>query len=1360
MPPAVKDKHASRTTTTQNVRHNAEPVNKQRATERDTRRSSSFLQQAVREQSESSPRRSTLKSFQSSVTSVVKNAVGHMLGTKTTKRSPPCNSETTTPLSKKQKRTNRTAQHDSLATPQAPHVYVGEKRKRKSLPKSPPQPSNQIIELVGSDFDTEDESTPAKRPQQTGNTQSNRNSSLFSEVMTNGASNRPAKQTSVYDICDKVEQEVKEAVPDTPSDAKEDKIPTPTKHSIHSDVDSSCSDDEEDAAQKHSTKQQQHLKGLKAVIPKFDAAVASTLNSAGTDGEEAGNQTQEDSESDDGDFFSSFLPKGLPRRSKPTAKLQAAQNAAKTRKNADMEDMNNFQTRKKSLAPREGESSGIQPIVLGVDDNDDDENDGHSQVLSHPGRYADMQMYGPEEQASASLGLPDDLAVAGGSSSGTNVSVLLKGFDQETRQWKNGAQTSSRQHDSDDVDDFWADHATKEPKNTKVEAYSPEDGKASRRARKMAEVVIDRDDTVSRSTLKIAAEDVTDNEIDNVNPIRQLTKNHLLRNAGLRKTGVKVGLLNLTKVNGRRGIPRKGTRVVAGASTAAEASSQETTSSQESREFSDKAFRNGRRSNRYGTRSNSQDEHPDFAFAKNLQDQEMLLRDSRRELQRSAKKKKRPATNEDEPIVLSSDSEQEEKEELPDIKYNLFRIALGKRVYNTGCALTFSPRENKLTLEGCKSWRKTQSSNFETERAYFELNRDTLKLFKFYKKKESDDNEPLDNSADFSFVAIQIMPLERSNNLGKFPNCYKPHNEGAPTKSRYITLQFRADGEFEDFRTKMNDHLEGIYKTADIKKDETWKFAETLMEDSRRMATSLRAMEHQSTFIKGRGDEEVLLVYPFAGDPAEIEAAANGLQEPSGKLKTNRGYISDNSESDDEEDTAKLQRAPTVAGKAAGSNDEAVAKVKVRQHYVTLRVKDYERLQPEEWLNDSLVDFWMQWISRREDKSDTNLHFFTSHFYSALAKGGPESVTSWTAKKNINIFEKKFIFIPINKDLHWSLCVVVNPGCIMNSYEQSLNEQSKLDVPCLIFMDSLKMHRKITIRKKIENWLNSEWSRINPTDLPTNLPNPFTKEKFRMFTPTGKKDADLVGLPYRSTEDKSHTIVSFIVAMFAAVPMQNNTWDCGVFVCRYALAICKLRNRKFTFRDVHSDSPFHRLVSGGAAFDFNMKDIVRFRGEFQKLIENLSGVWENWKREGEKKPNNRKSDDDDDEKTGEGGEEEEVNAATAHEEKSDEHEVVDGSLKADEVNVDESLKADEEVNDNRAVEADDDVHVLLVPSEEQETATCPPNNGGSPEIESMEIVGENESASLATDANESICHGFPTTVAPADDDDDVAYVDI
>ena len=45
-----------------------------------------------------------------------------------------------------------------------------------------------------------------------------------------------------------------------------------------------------------------------------------------------------------------------------------------------------------------------------------------------------------------------------------------------------------------------------------------------------------------------------------------------------------------------------------------------------------------------------------------------------------------------------------------------------------------------------------------------------------------------------------------------------------------------------------------------------------------------------------------------------------------------------------------------------------------------------------------------------------------------LKEKGPNAVTSWTEKKNIDLFQKKFVFIPVNADLHWSLCVVVNPG--------------------------------------------------------------------------------------------------------------------------------------------------------------------------------------------------------------------------------------------------------------------------------------------------------------------------------------------
>jgi len=74
-------------------------------------------------------------------------------------------------------------------------------------------------------------------------------------------------------------------------------------------------------------------------------------------------------------------------------------------------------------------------------------------------------------------------------------------------------------------------------------------------------------------------------------------------------------------------------------------------------------------------------------------------------------------------------------------------------------------------------------------------------------------------------------------------------------------------------------------------------------------------------------------------------------------------------------------------------------------------------------------------ISRHERRNpDSNVHFFPSHFMSTLKNEnyGIEGVASWTAKNNINIFNKKLLFVPINDDLHWSLIVVVNPGMIAN----------------------------------------------------------------------------------------------------------------------------------------------------------------------------------------------------------------------------------------------------------------------------------------------------------------------------------------
>lgn len=141
-------------------------------------------------------------------------------------------------------------------------------------------------------------------------------------------------------------------------------------------------------------------------------------------------------------------------------------------------------------------------------------------------------------------------------------------------------------------------------------------------------------------------------------------------------------------------------------------------------------------------------------------------------------------------------------------------------------------------------------------------------------------------------------------------------------------------------------------------------------------------------------------------------------------------------------------------------------------------------------------------ISRCDTALSSKYHFFTSHFYTTLSTSGPNAVASWTKRKKIQVFEKKLIFVPINRDLHWSLCVIVNPGALVSRGREPREED---DLSCMIFMDSLKMHDKDKVGKTIRGWLNNQWQRKHTEGgLVIDRKEPFSSSSFRLFNPQGK----------------------------------------------------------------------------------------------------------------------------------------------------------------------------------------------------------------------------------------------------------------
>jgi Ulp1 family protease len=135
------------------------------------------------------------------------------------------------------------------------------------------------------------------------------------------------------------------------------------------------------------------------------------------------------------------------------------------------------------------------------------------------------------------------------------------------------------------------------------------------------------------------------------------------------------------------------------------------------------------------------------------------------------------------------------------------------------------------------------------------------------------------------------------------------------------------------------------------------------------------------------------------------------------------------------------------------------------------------------------------------------VHFFSTLFYTRMEDLGPHAVQRWTAskRKNIDVFTKKFIFIPVNeKNVHWSLCVVVNPGAILNNLEELNKAPAAEEVyPCILFFDSLRVHKVQVVAGRIRNWLNLEWKRLGKSKSEQHV-DPFKDNSLKIYTPEGE----------------------------------------------------------------------------------------------------------------------------------------------------------------------------------------------------------------------------------------------------------------
>ncbi|KAJ0036787.1 hypothetical protein NQD34_005464 [Periophthalmus magnuspinnatus] len=186
---------------------------------------------------------------------------------------------------------------------------------------------------------------------------------------------------------------------------------------------------------------------------------------------------------------------------------------------------------------------------------------------------------------------------------------------------------------------------------------------------------------------------------------------------------------------------------------------------------------------------------------------------------------------------------------------------------------------------------------------------------------------------------------------------------------------------------------------------------------------------------------------------------------------------------------------------------------------LSLTRKDLQTLSNLNWLNDEVINFYMNLlVERSKDPTLPSVNTFNTFFFPKLRSSGYSAVRRWT--KRMDIFSKDLLLVPVHLGVHWCLSVVdFRKKVVM--YFDSMGGNN--DEACRILFEYLQQESKDKKGKEMDT---SGWSLHS------------------------KKRNE--------------------------IPQQMNGSDCGMFTCKYADYITK--DKPITFTQKHMPYFRRRMV--------------------------------------------------------------------------------------------------------------------------------------------------------------------------------------
>ncbi|KAG8431010.1 hypothetical protein GDO86_019566 [Hymenochirus boettgeri] len=129
-------------------------------------------------------------------------------------------------------------------------------------------------------------------------------------------------------------------------------------------------------------------------------------------------------------------------------------------------------------------------------------------------------------------------------------------------------------------------------------------------------------------------------------------------------------------------------------------------------------------------------------------------------------------------------------------------------------------------------------------------------------------------------------------------------------------------------------------------------------------------------------------------------------------------------------------------------------RVSYKRHVLTM--DDLGTLYGQNWLNDQVMNMYGDLVM---DTVQEKVHFFNSFFYDKLRTKGYDGVKRWT--KNVDIFNKELLLIPIHLEVHWSLVCVNVPNRTITYFDsqRTLNRRCPKHIAKYLQAEAVKKDR-------------------------------------------------------------------------------------------------------------------------------------------------------------------------------------------------------------------------------------------------------------------------------------------------------------